>query len=262
MKVVLSTTENPMYFPFWEYVAQAYSAMGYEPMLAFLTWRAEDDPIVTHLRQFGTVKLYRPYFLMPEFAQGKLIRFILASEQGNDVCYIDDVDLFPLDKDFIENKIAHRPANTLLCVGGEVYKNNGCYPVSQMTAEGNVWKQFINPNDYDFHNILDWYANMPTMYDEKENPYIQPTPGFSVYFSDEKLIRKLTTLNPVKKVEVQRGYGNILDSTLDRMQWRIDPDKLTAGGYVNAHCQRPPDTNDLQLLLDYVKQRYEQHSQR
>jgi hypothetical protein len=148
-QVILSSNEDETYLSFWKPVSWAYKMMYPDVTvhLAFLTHRSEDDPFVEDLRMYGKVTLFKPVNDVQEFAQAKMIRFILASEQGDDVCYIDDIDLFPLTKPFIDDKLKQRLRGEILCVGGEVYDNNGCYPISQMTAEGWVWKSFINPYD-------------------------------------------------------------------------------------------------------------------
>lgn len=64
-------------------MAAAYKRIlpGVKVHLAFLTWRDESDPLVDLLRQAGDVTLFRPVTDVPEFAQAKMIRFILASRQ-------------------------------------------------------------------------------------------------------------------------------------------------------------------------------------
>lgn len=235
MNVILSSNENPNYWNFTPYVIEAYRCLGYNCTVGLVSWRGK----------------YKPHPFMPEYAQAKLLRFYIATKMEG-VNYVDDIDLFPLSKAFIEDKVSQRKEGHLLCVGGEVYDYNGCYPVSQMTAEREVWERLMNPEKLPWHDWLDWLCK-PVVFDECENPYIQPRPSEHIYFSDEKLIRRLLKENPVPIHMMERGYANVLDSTIDRMDWEIDVNKLNAGKYVNAHCQRPFNPNDLNRLLDYVK---------
>src|SRR5687768_11057979 len=117
-QIILSCNEDKTYMEFWEPVAKAYSKIfpGVTIHLAFLTNREEDDSLVTEFRQYGKVTLFKPVPGLQEFAQAKLIRFILAAQQEEDICYIDDIDLFPLKKSFITEKTDHRPKDHLLCV--------------------------------------------------------------------------------------------------------------------------------------------------
>lgn len=260
-QIILSTNEDKTYLEFWEPVAQAYKKIfpGVKLHLAFLTNRSEIDNLVQHFRTFGDVTLFRPVPNLQEFTQAKLIRFILAAQQGEDVCYIDDIDLFPLKKSFITDKTDQRPKDHLLCVGGEVYQNNGCYPVSQMTAEGYVWKKFINPLGLSYHRLIQYYLDLPIEFDHRENLEIPLDFNKDSYFSDERFIRKLLHYNPVRKFEMVRGYDDFMSATLDRYDWKqFDQEKLNNHGYENAHGRRPYSKwqSDYVPLIEYVNRNY------
>lgn len=260
-QIILSANEDKTYIEFWEPVAQAYKKIfpDVKLHLAFLTNRSELDNLVQHFRTFGDVTLFRPVPNVQEFAQAKLIRFILAAQQGEDVCYIDDIDLFPLKKSFITDKTDKRPKDHLLCVGGEVYQNNGCYPVSQMTAEGHVWKQFINPLGLDYETLIANYLSLPVLFDRREDLEIPLDFTKDSYFSDERFLRKLLHLNPVPKCEIERGYQDFMTATLDRYDWKqFNQDKLDSHGYENAHGRRPYSKwkDDYVPLIEYINQNY------
>lgn len=266
-KIILSCNEDPVYSEFWKPVAKAYKAIFPDVTvhLAFLTNRSEDDPLVAEFREYGEVTLFKPLHDIPEFGQAKMIRFILAAEQKNSICYIDDIDLYPLSKTFITDKLSKRPPGVLLCVGGEVYHYNGCYPVSQMTAEGYVWKKFINPNNESYDVVLRSLKDV-AQFDFRENILVETDFNNDRYFSDERLLKRLIADNPVPKLELKRGYDNYLDATIDRHtlnkdsgEWVYDREKLKNHGYVNAHCARPFSTyqDQFQPLIQYIKDNYE-----
>ena len=257
-QIILSCNEDKTYSSFWIPVAQAYKKMFPDVTihLAFLTNRDETDPLVEEYRKYGKVTLFKPYSFFPEFGQAKMARFVLASEQGDDVCYIDDIDLYPLKKSFIVDKTSQRPKDHLLCVGGEVYNNNGCYPISQMTAEGYVWKSFINPNGLDFHNLLEYYYKTPIKFDQRENIGVINDFAADLYFSDERLIRRLKDNVGVNVFEMQRGYVNFMDATIDRADWKVNKAKLDGHGYENAHGTRPYNEEDYKYLVDYINNNY------
>ena len=259
-QIILSSNEDYNYLEFWKPVSWAYKKMypNVEVHLAFLTNKGEDHPLVKELRKYGKVTLFKPVAFISEFAQAKMIRFILAAQQGNDVCYIDDIDLFPLRKEFIEDKVSKRPKDHLLCVGGEVYNNNGYYPVSQMTAEGYVWKNFINPEEKELYELMqDW--SHKHKYDRREDVTINLDFSKDDYFSDERLLRRLIEERPVKKFEMERGYKDFMESTIDRYKWKVDIEKLNNHGYLNAHCVRPYGmwAEEFIPLFEYIKKNYE-----
>lgn len=258
-KIILSSNEDPVYLEFWKPVSWAYKQMfpDVEVHLALLTNKPEDHKLITNLRKWGKITLFKPDPNISEFAQAKMIRFILASQQGSDVCYIDDIDLFPLSKTFITDKTDKRPKDHLLCVGGEVYDNNGCYPISQMTAEGYVWKHFINPSNLTYSQLMEEWGKEPK-WDRRENINMVTNFAIDDYFSDERLIRRLTGENPVPKFEMERGYKDFMESTIDRYDWKVDIEKLNNHGYLNAHCIRPCGlyVEEFIPLFNYIKANY------
>lgn len=256
-QIILSCNEDETYMSFWKPIAWAYKKIfpDVKIHLAFLTNRSEDDELVKDFRQYGKVTLFKPVEDIPEFGQAKMIRFILASQQGNDVCYIDDIDLFPLREDFITDKTSQRPKGYLLCVGGEVYNNNGCYPVSQMTAEGYLWRQFINPKGLTYEALIRSFKG-EVMFDKREDIMIELDFSKDSYFSDERLLRRLIHNNPVPKFELKRGYDHYLDATLDRAKWEVVQEKLDAHGYFNAHGVRPYTEEAYEPLRKYIQGNY------
>lgn len=264
-QIILSCNEDPTYMEFWKPVSWAYSKMfpDVKIHLAFLTNRDENDPLVKEFRQYGKVTLFKPLPDIPEFGQAKMIRFILASEQGEDVCMIDDVDLYPLSKKFITDKIERRPKNVLLCVGAEVYGFSGTCPVSNMCAEGNVWQEFINPYELEYKELINSWTGY--FYTDKEKINIDLDFSKDRFFSDEALIRRLLRENPVPVLNIARGYDNYLLSTIDRHtfdkeneRWVFDREALKRGEYMNAHCIRPFKRYEylFEPLINYIKENY------
>jgi hypothetical protein len=269
-KIVLSADENPTYIDFWPLVARAYQKMFPQiPVhLALVSSREESDPYIAKLREYGNVTIYKPVQDIPIFNQAKMARHFFASEQGDDVCYLDDIDLFPLSRDFIVNKVAGRPKDHLLCVGAEffAYGGNGCFSISQMTAEGNVFKRLFNPKDLPFDAFLRQFVKYHARdgyrrNDRKEdisntNP---PSEAFGPCFSDEYLIRALLLEKRVKTFHQPRGF-DWETQTVDRAWWgeRFQQSKLDNHEYIYAHCVRPYKGNEhlIQPLIDYVEKTY------
>lgn len=256
-QIILSTNEDPVYMNFWKPVAWAYKKIfpDVQIHLAFLTNRSEEDELVKEFRQYGKVTLFKPLEDVPEFGQAKMIRFILASQQGDSVCYIDDIDIYPLSRSFITDKTSKRQKGKLLCVGGEVYNNDGRYPVSQMTAEGYIWKELINPRGLSYIDLINTFKGN-TLFDAREDIMIELDFSKDSYFSDERLIRRLLaeTLIPIQ--EMRRGYDNFLESTLDRFRWEVNLEKLNNHVYFNAHGIRPYKEKEYEPLRQYIINNY------
>lgn len=270
-KIILSSNEDPTYLEFWKPVSWAYKKMfpTVEIHLALLSNRTYQDDMVRDLAEYGHVTLFPVLPDIPEPGQAKMLRFLLAAKMGNSVCYIDDIDLFPLRADFITSKLMKRPEGVLLCVGGEVYGFDGTYPISQMTAEGYVWRKFINPHNRSDAQILRSFKDK-AQFHHNENINIWPDmvgDRKDYYFSDEKLLKRLLYENPVPKLEIRRGYADYLEATIDRAtynketdKWEFDKAKLLDGGYANAHCLRPFKKHEEKFvpLFEYINRCYGQ----
>lgn len=87
-QIILSSNEDEMYLDFWRPVSWAYKQMfpDVKVHLALLTKRNDNSDFVKELREYGSVTTFCPIQGIPEFGQAKMIRFILASQQENDVC--------------------------------------------------------------------------------------------------------------------------------------------------------------------------------
>ena len=127
-----------------------------------------------------------------------------------------------------------------------------------------MWKKFINPNDKDYRGLMDeWKGRI--RFDHRENVCVKLDWSRDDYFSDERLLRRLIHINPVSKFEMERGYKDFLEATIDRhtfdsskQEWIFDREKLKSGGYVNAHGIRPFKKYEklYQPLINYINENY------
>lgn len=260
-QIILSCNEDETYSSFWPIVAKAYKKLlpDVEVHLALVTNKEPHGTFVEEFTKYGKVTIFSPITDVPTYGQAKMARFILASQQREDVCYIDDIDLIPLSKKFITDAVERRPKNVLLAVGEECNGWVSTYPVSQMTAEGNLWQEFINPYELEYNDLIRSWTGY--FFDEKEKIDIDMDMDKDRYFSDERLIRRLLRENPVPILSIRRGYENYLDSTIDRHtydkandEWVFDREKLKNHGYVNVHGLRPFSKfeHHYKPILDYI----------
>jgi len=260
-QIVVSSNCDPTYLEFWEPVAWSYKRMFPDVTvhLALLADLGEDDPVVVEARRHGKVTVVRPNPRHQEFGAAKMLRYYVASLQPPDeVIYIEDIDVIACHKGFITDKTEARPKGHLLCVGSEVYQHGGTYPASQHTAEASVFKTFINPHNKSFDELMDEWSSEDVMFDRRENMGITIDWAADSYPSCERLLRRLIFLNPVPKFEMERGYTDFMESTVDRADWKIDMDKLYRGEYLSTHCLRPYSAYkaEIQPVLDYIERRY------
>lgn len=268
-QIVISANEHPLYLDFWPAVAWAYRCLfpNVQVTLAFLSERREDDPFVARLRAHGDVVLVRPVRKIPQAAQTKMVRYWVAARQGDGVCYIDDADWIPINRDWYIEKVQQRKPGTLLFVGPEVYgAKDGQCPASMTVATGTLFKQLFNPDNLpynvwihslegrtgkhqDIRSRVQHEGMSCTTDQEHLNQWI---------FSDEAFIVQLRKERPVPTSFVERGYEPGKD-TIDRSWWEdANRQKLASGGYLGAHAARPYRMyrHGIETILGYLYRTY------
>lgn len=262
--IAIAANEDPLYIPFWPMVAWANRAVfGCEAHLAFLSDRAEDEPYVAELRRHGPVTLFKRIPGVPDGNLAKMVRAMLCSTLGDRVGYIQDIDLLPLNRDWPVSKIARRPSKSLRLCGAEVYgavsaeaRATTSVPASMMTAEGSVWKKFINPDNLPYEALVKSWAARKNPAPNEDITTLQYHERDQC-FSDEKFMRTLRLENYVATSHVQRGY-DVQRDTLDRSCWNLDLNRLNDGEYIESHLPRPLDNHlpKIQPLIDFISTRF------
>ncbi len=248
-RIIVSTNEDPLYLDFWPIAAWMWNALFPEARVccAFVTERWENDPLVAEMRKYGEVTCYRPNDL-PVANQTKMARYQLAMEEPETVSYIEDIDLLPLDREWILSKVSGRPKDHLLLVGAEIYAGyvDGQAPASQMTGEGKLFQQVLNPDRKPWPEWLDAFRGRTERHcDIASRAYHEdvtcPTSGPALgetLFSDEALLCRVRKEHPVPEHHVERGL-DVEHDTLDRTWWPRLGEPLTIEGRVQSHCLRP-----------------------
>jgi hypothetical protein len=219
--------------------------------IAFITDRSQDDSLVKRMLNYGDVKLFKPVEGVPPANQAKISRHILASEFENQVCSIEDIDTVPLQREWYYDRLSKRKKGSVLAVGAEVFLNtphSGKFPMSTITAEGDVFKQFINPNNLNYSDLVKSFIDLK-IYDNKESINNHPN-----QFSDESLIRALLSRWEEKTITHVERNVDIRNEWIDRSWWTINDEKLHNGEYVTCNFLRPPMVfhQQIQSIANYI----------
>lgn len=255
-RVILSSNEDPKYLQFWPIVSRAWKQwFDCKVSLAFLTNRERNDPFVENLRQYGEVAVFKPISGIPEPNLAKVIRHILAGAYTEERVVINDIDLLPLQADYLNRYLEATPADALMTIGHELYPGaeNGKFPIGYISGLGRVFKSFVNPDNLFYHDLVKNWVGL-NVCDHKEDIARTVYHEDPDCFSDESLWRALI------KQAGDTGYPVIGHSispafrTVDRANWFIDYPILRSGGYVESHLLRPyvQYEEQIQPLLNYV----------
>lgn len=251
-RFIYSTDENPNYIYNWPLVSKITKKIfNCNVSLAFITNRCENDRLVNRMKEFGEVYTFKTIDVIPVGNQAKVSRMYLASTYGSEICVLNDIDLFPLQKDFLENLLYDVPNDCLAAIGGNAFKKHigfGKFPMVYTSASGNTFKEIINPDDLKYEDLLKKWMDMK-IFDGQEainSPHN--------IFSDESLLRALISFwknkNKIIKLDRNDFIGMRAQKRIDRVNWKIDSSILN-NNYIDAHVPRPFNIDLLFPILEY-----------
>lgn len=251
-KIIVSTDDST-FVQFVPVVSRAWKKFFPECDLhiAFVTDRSEDDELVGRMRKYGEVHLFKTIEGVPTANHAKVARHLLASKQGNAVCMLEDIDTVPMQREFYEDRTSKREKDHLLAVGAEVLRNTpheGKFPMSTITAEGDLFKELINPNNLSDTELVESWKGL-ALVDHKEAINNHPST-----FSDESLIRALISRWENKRISHADRAVDIHKYWIDRSWWGIDDEKMHNEEYVACNFLRPMENNyeKLERVVEFI----------
>jgi hypothetical protein len=262
--VLLSTNDNPLYIQFWPVVATAWRNFGVEPLLSLVTDRPYSE--WSWMEEYGKVYNFSVRKEIPEKNWSTFCRFYLYYLNQDDISIVSDMDMIPMNKEYLLTlpKDFHN-TDQLLVKGYECYLpyvnswsgpiSNPKFPGCYMIAKGSTWKDIINPNDLKFDDLANSLYNLN--YFQNEKPYAEALNHEN--FDEESLIRYFCwRWNPDNSKIIKEKRLSLdkplVDDRLCRSRWFIDFEKLSNNRYVDCHCPRPLETHKEQLMpiLDFL----------
>lgn len=267
--VLLSTNDNPLYIQFWALVASAWRKMGVEPLLSLVTDKPYEE--WKWMEEYGKVYQFPTKKDIPEKNWSTFCRFFLYYLNLDDISIVSDIDMIPLNKEYLLSLPENfYDTDHLLIKGYDAYiehtkhlPDNGWagpsvfpkFPGCYMIAKGSTWKNIINPNNLDFEELANSFYDLNVFNNEKTYAEALNHPNFD----EESLIRYLTwKWCPDKsKLIAKKRFSEWLPKLTDRIdrgEWNIDPIRLQQDGYIDCHCLRPLETykNLIIPLVDYL----------
>ena len=263
-KIIVSTNDDPTFYNFWELVYKSWKTFfpNVEVILAFITNRPENDPIVQHLKQWGTVKLYPEILNIPTPNLAKVVRLIEATKHGTDVCMVNDIDLVPLQSEYVYDRLSLREKDKLLLIGrlsewGNL-RGNKKYeeksPMGYTVGESFIWKQVVNPHGYEYEELIKSWIDL-YVFDVQEAINHPAADGYTPFgFCDESLMRALRSKTPDLVQIINLGFNPKVDG-LDRCWWdKTDITRLYKNEYIEAHLPRPINKHldKIKQIVDYI----------
>jgi hypothetical protein len=234
--VIIGSNTDPKFLDFWPYVRRAWLRLFPEASVQLaLVAAALPEPLPEGARWFKAVEG------VPVPNQAKLARYFLACLQpGNTVCTINDIDLIPISKQYIEDFLANRPKGCLVTLGAEMYTSieTGKATSGYLTAEAPTWRTLANPNSLEWEPWIRSFIGF-RKFDHKEDIANAVNYEHSDCFSDESWLRAMRALHPVQVQDRARGYHPYQARALMRPTWEFNAQRILDGTIVEAHLLRP-----------------------
>ena len=186
--IIIASDNNKLYFEFVPYAIKHFKNVfgcnvifNYISDVNDLSEEIKDSCTVINYPTDNTKRISNAVL-------SKISRLITATKLGSETFMIVDVEQFILNK-FVPDAIATADDNKITEIGGNMYHNTtsqGKTPMGYTSGKGNVFKNIVNPNDYDYLDLLKTWSDIVDGIDGKEN--ITNVPN---HFSDESLLRYL-----------------------------------------------------------------------
>lgn len=228
VKVIIGLNEKRDYYNLLQVVRAAYKQFFPEFKLVIGLISKSKSLKNAILKYADEVVSYPPIEGIPTGNLAKIIRYYIASWQGDTICIMNDIDIIPLCREYFIKRYQRRKKETLLTIGKEWY-GNGKFPTPWCTGEGFLFQKFINPYKLSWKKFIRWTMAAKRI-DGKENI----TRPFKA-FSDESLIRALLKNNPVKVTnEKKYQFSKVPIYSVSRHH-KVDTSRLFLGKYIEGH---------------------------
>ncbi len=259
--LITSTNEIDLYIEFVPSTFQMWKKnLDCIYILCFVTDRNHDDPLVKRLSQFcDEIYLFKPIKDIHTGIQAKAIRMWMASQFGENVSTLTDIDQYLFDFNWLKNII--KPAfeqDKFVEIGHNAYwhtKEDGKFPMYYTTSPSYIFNKIINPKN--INNFEDWFLQFQNIKDPIDG---QEHIGSNFYkFSDESLLRYLIEKNPDKEfinnviLKVVRPDFKLMKASrrLDRSCWpqtKLTFQILEKTKYLDCNPLRPFNKNVQHIL--------------
>jgi len=251
--LVLSTNDNPKYFQFWPVVAQAWNKLfpEIEVILAYVSY---SEARIPELEKYGRVIHYHPLEGIPVQNQAKVSRMFALSQLEGFVM-MNDIDIMPLSKKYMEYCCSFLEKDKITCVGTDTYEGSpeaGKFPISYFCGDASAIREVVNPDNLMYSDLLKSWKGLK-VFDHKEDITRDIDPEDPECFSDESLIRALISKWDKKDSHVVRVPRKLTHggNALCRANWKIE----TGKEYLHAHLPRSYSKNKKVIdgLLESIK---------
>jgi len=248
-RFIIGLNDNPNYFGILPLVRRAYSLFFPDDLFTIaLVCDLRNKSLMEKIMiQCDYLSIYPAIKNIPTGNQAKIIRYYEAAKYPKSICIMNDIDIIPLQKEYFLNRLKQRKPNELMTVGKEWYGDRK-FPTPFCTAEGSIFKKFINPKNKGWRAFIRSVCNMRKI-DTKE-AINQPFSNFS----DESLVRALLLDYKGKILDLKKYPFNNKPTCVISKSLPLLVKHLYSGGYIEGHHLFPIHKyiNKINVIADFL----------
>lgn len=238
-----SSNSNPMYLDFWPSVSRVWKTkMGITPVLLYIDGDYETARIS---EDYGIVIRIKPLNNIPIYVQCQSVRYWYATQIGNSVGIISDIDMYPLSNFYFGIQLQNISDNMYVhlnpCMG-----TYGQIPACYHVAKGITFAKVLGYCD--FSNYIDSIIKFSQTNNTAHG-------DMTYWFADERYSTMLINQYPDKAIFnfIPRDGGQN-GHRIDRPNWVYDLNNVSKGSYYDAHSIRPftKHRTEIETIIDRV----------
>jgi hypothetical protein len=223
-----SSDSNPLYLDFWPSVSRAWKQkLNIDPILLYI---ADDYDTAQISEEFGKVIRMKPLDHIPIYVQCQAVRYWYATQLGDAVGIISDIDMYPLSNYYFNTQLL--PIDTKQYVHlNPCMDTYGQIPACYHVAEGNTYSKVLGYTDFQsyMNAALEFSRDNDTHHADK-----------MYWFVDERYSTMLINKYEDKSIFtfIPRDGGQN-GHRIDRPNWKYNTQLISDGYYYDAHSIRP-----------------------
>ena len=249
-RFIIGLNDNPNYFGILPLVRKAYSVFfpDYLFTIALVCDLKNKSLYRKVMMHCDYVSIYPAIKNIPTGNQAKIVRYYEAAKYPKSICIMNDIDIIPLQSEYFLQRLRERKPNELLTIGKEWY-NTGKFPTPFCTAEGSVFKKFINPKNLNWIDFVKSTFKMQVV--DKKERMNQPFKNFS----DESLVRALLTKYKGKILHLKKYPIMNKPHCVISKGSSLYIKYLQKGGYIEGHHLFPikKHLRKINAIADFLK---------
>ncbi len=238
-----SSDSNSLYLDFWPSVSRAWKEkLHIDPVLIYID---NDYETANISEKYGEVIRIKPIPTIPIYVQCQVVRYWYATQLGEKVGVISDIDMYPLSNFYFNTQIQSIPNDRYVHLN-PCMATYGNVPACYNVAAGNTYSKVLGNTDFVTYitQALRFASGPGSRHEDKLHWFVdEKYSTMRIYKHHDQSI-----FNFIPRDGGQNGHR------IDRINWNYDKKLITHGYYYDAHSIRPfsQHADELNEIVDLI----------